>query len=249
MAFCSAEEDAQRRDFTINGMFYDPIEQRVLDYVGGREDLQRGIVRAVGVAHQRINEDKLRMLRAIRFSARFGFAIDKATLSAIRQHAGDLSQVSVERIAQELRHILAHPSRAIAVELLNNTRLFPQVFPDLADSSSQIANRILPHLTVPTFEPSLAAILLELLESAAARPQDRTAKVRAECRRLKLSNNETDCIAWMANVYVSWIQPSVLPLRRLKPVLADNRSDLLLDLFNAATAAGLSCGPCRKRRW
>ena len=83
VAFTTAEEDAQRRDFTINGLFYDPVDERVLDFVGGQADLKRGIVRAIGDARERFTEDKLRMLRAVRIAATFDFDIDPTTLAAV----------------------------------------------------------------------------------------------------------------------------------------------------------------------
>jgi len=130
VAFSTPEEDAQRRDFTINGLFFDPLENRVIDYVGGQEDLRRGIVRAIGDPRQRFGEDKLRMLRAVRFTATFGFQLDSATLDAIRAQADDLVVVSAERIAAEMRRMLAHPSRATAVELLDQSGLLSIVLPE-----------------------------------------------------------------------------------------------------------------------
>src|SRR5687768_15104483 len=94
VSFTTAEQDALRRDFTINGLFFDPVNSEVIDYVGGQEDLRRGVVRAIGDPRQRIAEDKLRMLRAVRFAARFDFAIDAATLTAIQQQARELVIVS-----------------------------------------------------------------------------------------------------------------------------------------------------------
>ena len=92
--FSTAEIDAQRRDFTINGLFYDPETDQVLDYVGGRDDLAAGIIRAIGDPDERIGEDKLRMLRAIRFAARFGFQLDEPTRTAISKRADELHMVS-----------------------------------------------------------------------------------------------------------------------------------------------------------
>jgi poly(A) polymerase len=94
VTFTTAEQDALRRDFTINGLFYDPIESRVIDYVGGQEDLREGIVRAIGDPRERIAEDKLRMLRAVRFAARFDFALDERTLTAVQEQAHELVIVS-----------------------------------------------------------------------------------------------------------------------------------------------------------
>ena len=107
VTFSSAREDASRRDFTINGLFYDPIEEQVIDFVGGRADLAAGVVRAIGQPRARFAEDKLRMLRAIRFSATFDFELEAETFSSVRQMAGEITVVSPERIAMEMRVILA----------------------------------------------------------------------------------------------------------------------------------------------
>ncbi len=132
VVYSTPEEDAQRRDFTINGMFYDPIEGQVHDYVGGQVDLQRRIVRAIGDPHERMTEDKLRMLRAVRFTATLGFDLDPATADAVRQMAPELIVVSAERIAQELRKVLAHRSRVQGYELLAELGLLKVILPELA---------------------------------------------------------------------------------------------------------------------
>src|SRR6266849_4302512 len=99
------QEDVRRRDFTINGLLLDPLTNEVLDYVGGREDLKAGIVRTIGEPQHRFAEDKLRMLRAVRFAARFGYRIDPATLAAIRRLAAQIHRVSRERVRDELTKI------------------------------------------------------------------------------------------------------------------------------------------------
>ena len=109
IAFSSPELDAQRRDFTINGMFYDPLENRIIDFVGGEADLKNRIVRAIGDARQRIAEDKLRMLRAVRFASIFDFRLEESTLAAICDMASQVTVVSAERIADEMRIVLVHP--------------------------------------------------------------------------------------------------------------------------------------------
>ena len=116
VAFCTPEEDARRRDFTINGMFFDPVEQRVLDFVSGEQDLNAKIVRAIGNPHERFREDKLRMLRAVRFTATLGFSLDPETADAIRAMASELIVVSSERIAQELKKMLLDPHRRRAIQ-------------------------------------------------------------------------------------------------------------------------------------
>ncbi len=135
-----AEEDARRRDFTINGMLLDPLkyaetslpEDAVLDYVGGRADLDAHLVRAIGEPHRRFEEDKLRMLRAVRFAARFGFTMEAATLAAIRDLATRINQVSQERIRDELTRMLTEGHAAAAFRLLDETGLLQQVLPEIA---------------------------------------------------------------------------------------------------------------------
>jgi poly(A) polymerase len=112
--FTGAEEDARRRDFTINGLFFDPSQNKLIDFVGGRADLENRILRAIGRPQERFEEDHLRLLRAIRFAARFELTIEPATAAAIRVAAPQLKRISPERIAEELRLISAHPSNAKA---------------------------------------------------------------------------------------------------------------------------------------
>jgi poly(A) polymerase len=126
-----ARLDVQRRDFTINGLLLDPETSEVLDYVGGREDLQRGIVRTIGSPHQRFAEDKLRMLRAVRFAARFGYTIDEKTFAAIRELAPQIHQVSHERVRDEILKMLTEGRARRAFELLDQTNLLEQVLPEI----------------------------------------------------------------------------------------------------------------------
>jgi poly(A) polymerase len=126
-----ARMDVQRRDFTINGLLLDPISQEVLDYVGGREDLNRRIIRAIGDPRQRFAEDKLRMLRAVRFAARFDYAIDPATFRSICDLAPQIHQVSRERIRDEILKMLTEGRARRAFELLDETRLLEQVLPEV----------------------------------------------------------------------------------------------------------------------
>ena len=116
--FATAEEDAQRRDFTINGLFLDPLKKRVIDFVGGMKDIEARHLRAIGNPEERFAEDHLRLLRAVRFTSRFALAIDPATAAAMRLHAPLLRRISPERIADELRRMLTNSSRIIAWKLL-----------------------------------------------------------------------------------------------------------------------------------
>jgi poly(A) polymerase len=133
VTFTTAEKDAQRRDFTINGLFLDPrkklpLHEQVIDYVGGRADLAVGLIRAIGDPEARFREDHLRMLRAARFAARFGFAIEPGTADAIRRHAGQLIRISPERIADELRIMLTPTTRAAAYLALEELELRNLIF-------------------------------------------------------------------------------------------------------------------------
>jgi poly(A) polymerase len=125
-------QDVERRDFTINGMMLDPETNKVLDFVGGREDLKAGIIRAIGDPNRRFAEDKLRMLRAVRFAARFDYQIDPATMSAIQKSAPQIHQVSCERVREELTKMLTEGRARRAFELLDTSGLLPEVLPEIA---------------------------------------------------------------------------------------------------------------------
>jgi len=125
-------EDVQRRDFTINGMMLDPVTNRVLDFVGGREDLRAGVIRTIGEPEHRFAEDKLRMLRAVRFAARFGYKIDRATMAAIQILAGQIGQVSRERVREELSKMLTEGRAKRGFELLDESGLLKEVLPEIA---------------------------------------------------------------------------------------------------------------------
>ena len=133
------QEDVVRRDFTVNGMLLDPVgltaanvEEHVLDFVNGRADLHAGVIRAIGDADRRFAEDKLRMLRAVRFAARFGFAIDAETMRAMQRHAASIEQVSNERVRDELTKMLTEGYAKRAFELLDESGLLVHVLPEVA---------------------------------------------------------------------------------------------------------------------
>ena len=128
----SAQEDVQRRDFTINGLLYDPADDHVLDYVGGLADIKAGVLRTIGRPEERFQEDKLRMLRAVRFAARFEYRIDEATFAAIQQLASTIHRVSAERIRDELTKMLTEGHARVAFELLDSSGLLEQVLPEVA---------------------------------------------------------------------------------------------------------------------
>lgn len=126
------QEDIRRRDFTINALLLDPETNEVLDYVGGRNDLRDGIIRAIGHPEERFREDKLRMVRAVRFAARFGYAIEATTFAAITKLASEIRQVSAERLRDELTKLLTEGAARRGFELLDEAQLLPQLLPEIA---------------------------------------------------------------------------------------------------------------------
>jgi len=127
----SPQEDVQRRDFTINGLLMCHDSGEVLDFVGGQADVKAKIIRAIGEPDRRFTEDKLRMMRAVRFAARFGFEIEPETFRAIRRHVGEIRQVSPERLREELTKMLTEGAARQAFELLDETWLLQQVLPEI----------------------------------------------------------------------------------------------------------------------
>ena len=128
----SPEDDVRRRDFTINGLLLDPRTNEILDFVGGREDLRAQVIRAIGDPETRFQEDKLRMVRAVRFAARFGYAIEAGTFQAIQKLAPGITQVSMERLRDELTKILTEGAARRGFELLDRTGLLAHLLPEIA---------------------------------------------------------------------------------------------------------------------
>ena len=129
--FSSPEEDAKRRDFTINGMFYDPASDAVIDFVGGRADLEKKLIRAIGEPAQRFQEDRLRMLRAVRFATLLDYKIDNRTWNAIVANAASINQISAERIREELVRIFLSPNRVHGWDLLDQSGLLRAILPEI----------------------------------------------------------------------------------------------------------------------
>lgn len=129
--YASRDEDVARRDFTINGLLYDPVKNELIDLVKGQADIKKKIIRTIGDARQRFKEDKLRMMRAIRFACELGFALDPKTKRAIVKSAGQIKKISVERIREELRRILICPQRDRGIKLLEQTGLLKRILPEV----------------------------------------------------------------------------------------------------------------------
>lgn len=229
VTFTSAEEDAQRRDFTINGLFFDPLEGRLIDYVGGEQDLRAGIVRAIGEPAARFGEDKLRMLRAVRFATTFEFALDSATAEAIRTMAEQVDVVSAERIGVELRKILQHRQRGRGVRLLAETGLWQPLFPTLKDwplegqaGWAQTLVR-LDALTSDRVPVAFAALLVGVDVEV----------VRELGRSFRFTNKEIDRATWLVETLPSVEQADSLAWPRLQRVLVHEGTDELMQLATA----------------
>lgn len=165
--FSTPEKDAERRDFTINGMFYDPLSETLYDYVSGQQDLKNGIIRAIGAPEERFKEDRLRMVRAIRFAARLGFTIEEKTAKAIKLYARTLfPSVSMERICQELCKMAAHPHFDQALLMLHQFGLLTVIFPQILNiDSSELEKKVSFFPYFPRDCPTIV-YLLELFSSA-----------------------------------------------------------------------------------
>jgi len=131
VSFATPEEDATRRDFTINGLFFDPIAGQLIDYVGGQQDLAKKMLRAIGNPDDRFREDRLRLLRAVRFGATLGFDLDGATWRAVCENAPHINDVSAERIREELVKIFLSPKRVRGFDLLDESGLMAAVLPEI----------------------------------------------------------------------------------------------------------------------
>ena len=230
VTFTTAEEDAQRRDFTMNGLFFDPLLEKLIDYVGGEQDLRSGIVRAIGDPSARLAEDKLRMLRAVRFATTFDFVIEEATLTSIQAMADEVQVVSAERIGAELRKVLQHPQRRCGIELLRQSALLRPLLPTLADwvenDSPEWANLFgyLENLHTESVAVVWATCFCQTHDADL---------VYAEGRRLRFTNKEIERAVWLVENFDVIDQAANLPWPQLQRVITHLGAD---DLLTMATA-------------
>lgn len=226
--YCSAREDALRRDFTINGMFYDPIASKLVDYVDGQKDLNCKILRAIGDANVRFAEDRLRMLRAARLVPRFDLTLDETTKSAIIANSSAIGTVSPERIADELRKIFQHPSRVFGVSLFIELGLAKQIFPGVFSTENVgMYGDIISVLQNLPKVSSFPLVLATLLQKLSIKQSEET------CRRLKLSNVEIDATGNLVQFKDALLNPGQLRLCQLKKILVLPIIDDLLSLMKA----------------
>ncbi len=233
--FTNAADDARRRDFTINGLFFDPLasddDDGIIDHIGGRRDLKARLLRSIGDPLRRFGEDYLRLLRAVRFAARFDLKIEDATWRALSDQAYQIANITNERIGDEVKRMLAPPSRGKAWQLLWDSGLIGPIFRGLPEPPSdthphrpitrQIAT--LPGDISPTL--AVAATLLELTGQAGAPPSQILSRGGVEAMTrvgrdsLRLSNAETVALEATLNVWpLLGDEPSVALLRRFLAV-------------------------------
>jgi poly(A) polymerase len=267
VVFSSAREDALRRDFTVNGMFFDPLTDTLHDYVGGRSDLEAKVLRAIGDPFQRFTEDKLRMLRAIRVATRFDLTIEPATAAAVEQMAPQIVVVSAERIADELRKILALRRRSRGLQLFMDLGLAAPILPELvpmrglpqgypAAPAGDLWDHVLRVLDLlgeaPTFPLGLAALLHDVGKPrTVGRTPDRYTFYGHEhvgkrltgeiALRLKLSNEERERAEWLVEKHQILCDVRQMRTSKLKVLLIHPGIQELLDLHRAdALASGRS---------
>jgi poly(A) polymerase len=264
VTFTDAQGDAQRRDFTINGLFYDPVAERVLDFVGGRADLDARVIRAIGEPRQRFAEDKLRVLRGIRFAARLGFEIEPSTWEAIRDGAAEIHAVSAERIRDELVKIFLHPSRVRGFDLLHASGLLRELLPEVAvlegceqppefhpEGDVFVHTRIM--LDMLPAEVSLPLVLGVLFHDLGKPPtfqRDETGRIRfngheyvsaeltrAIMHRLRFSNAETDATEVVVRNHMAFKDVQQMRVAKLKRFLARETIDDELELHRVDCAS------------
>jgi poly(A) polymerase len=256
--FSSPIEDARRRDFTINGMFLDPVTDTVIDYVGGEDDLRAGVIRAIGDPRARISEDRLRMLRAVRFAARLGFTIDSATFAAIQVAAPSITDIAWERIGDEVVRMLTDSrggSARRAFELLDATGLLVSVLPEVAalkgvEQSPDYHPEgdvyvhtlgLLEQLDRPAETLALGALLHDVAKPRTAQRTEKRitfyghcelgAEMAVEiCQRLRRSRETWERVAYLVREHLRLIHASEMRLSTLKRFLASEGIEELLEL-------------------
>ncbi|TWU07710.1 CCA tRNA nucleotidyltransferase [Stieleria varia] len=229
--FGSAEQDALRRDFTINGLFYDPQADEVIDFVGGQVDLEQGLLRTIGQPDQRIDEDKLRMLRAVRFATVLGFEMEESTARSIRDHAHEITVVSGERIGAEMRKIISAPAAAVGLRLMQQLDLMRRVFPAAADHDLSELDPYLDALIDRPFADCLACVQVALgLES--------DERVRRDLvQRWKLTNEELRVLSAVGRNWRRVVQLDELPWSQAQPILLDRDIRSTVNVARAVASA------------
>jgi poly(A) polymerase len=265
--FSTPEEDARRRDFTINGMFLDPETGEVLDYVGGREDLARRVIRAIGDPRARFEEDRLRMLRAVRFAASLDYEIDPATFAAIHALAPEIARISWERVGEEIVRILTEGRARRGIELLDESGLLEFVLPEVEALKSVEQSPdfhpegdvflhtmlVLDQLDQPTEMLALAALLHDIGKPACAGREGERITFHGHCelgetmavevcQRLRRSRHVWERVGYLVRNHLRATHAPRMRKSTLKRFLAEDGIDELLELLRMDSAASNSKG-------
>ncbi|MCS7469061.1 CCA tRNA nucleotidyltransferase [Stieleria sp. ICT_E10.1] len=230
-----AKHDAQRRDFTINGLFFDPAEEKVIDYVGGQVDLAARRLRTIGAADQRFEEDKLRMLRAVRFATTLGFELDAATKAEIVHRADEIAVVSAERIGAEMRRIVVSIHAPRGLELLIECGLDRWILPELRFAEPSSLVNYLGHRQSLDFESSMALILYVIAENPASSPIG--ALVKQLSHQWRLSSEETRRITAAAKRWSIIADAQQRKWSVVQPTLVDRDAECVFHVAAAITCA------------
>lgn len=265
--FSNAEEDARRRDFTINGLFQNPVTGEVIDFVGGRADLEARVIRAIGDPRERFREDHLRLLRAVRFATTLGFEIEPATLTAIQRASPEIQKISAERIQDELSKILVHPKRLKGFDLLVGTALMAEIIPEIMELCgveqppdhhpegdvfvhTRLMFSLLPDREV-ALTLALAVLFHDIAKPATFRVDPETNRIRfighdkagAEMtgeilRRLKFSNEIVDTTVEAVARHLDFFQVKNMRVSTLKRMLARPNFEEELELHRLDSLGG-----------
>ena len=237
-----ARNDALRRDFTINGLFYDPHQREIIDYVGGQMDLAAGVLRTIGDPVQRFSEDRLRMLRAIRFSTTLQFQMHAGTLAAIQQHADDMRGVSGERIGAEMRRVLVSPHACEGLRQMLSSGIHRVVLPDLAGVNMDRLEHLLQAAEPCTFPLALACLATVFVESGTALPERVLSEIN---RHWRLSSAELRQAEAALKHWRILIDAKSLPWSTVQPTLILRDVRVILGLAVAiASVDGFDTGGC-----
>ncbi len=208
--FTSDKEDAMRRDFTVNGMFYDPVKKELIDYVGGQKDIRSKTIRTIGEPLQRFNEDYLRMLRAIRFAAQLEFHIARETMAAIKKNHKNILKISGERICSEIQGMMASENRAKGIKKLRICGLEQTIFPTLKTVPAKFGEKVCGLLpNVVSFPLALAAMFSYC----------KTKEAMDNCEILKLSRKQRKHLMFLLENKTVLLHEN-LQLAKLKMLLA-----------------------------
>ena len=255
VSFAGPEEDAHRRDFTINGMFYDPLDDELIDLVGGQRDIEQRIVRTIGDPGERFGEDYLRMIRAVRFASRFGYGIDEPAAAVIKERAQKIHVVSWERIREELQKILLDDNRKRGLQLLDELALLAEILPEVSamkgveqpenfhPEGDVFIHTLLSvsYLKNPSWVLAMGTLLHDVAKPVTIEEGDGRIRyplhesVGAEmagkiCDRLRTSREEEGKIKWLVKRHLAFKDARKMRLSKLKRLLSHEDYPLLAEV-------------------